>query len=286
MSGRFGTFALFLVVVFGFGSAFALNNIAVAERSPVLVAALRALIAALATSGVALLRGLRPPADRSSLAVYFLMGILTTAVPFVAIAWGQSRIPSGLGEMLFATIPLFTLLISFTCFPERRLRPIQIVGAVVGFLGAAVSMGVSAVGEDWLGIAITLLAALSYALGSLLAQRLRRFEPQVLATAQSACGTVILFPFAFLFHRGEALSLEARELFGLAVLGVASTAAPMLAAYALIRRVGAPSASTATLFIPIVAVSIGTLALGEGLSLSLLTGLAGVVLGAFMITQT
>jgi hypothetical protein len=66
MSGRFGTSALFLVVVFGFGSAFALNNIAVAERSPVLVAALRALIAALATSGVALLRGPRPPGDRSS----------------------------------------------------------------------------------------------------------------------------------------------------------------------------------------------------------------------------
>lgn len=285
MSGKLGTYALFLIVVFGFGCAFALNNVAVAERSPVLVAALRALIAALATSGVALLRGLWPPADGRSLATYFLMGGLTTAVPFAAIAWGQSRIPSSLGGMLFATIPLFTLLINFACFPERRLRPIQIVGALVGLLGVAVSMGVSAIGEDWLGIAVTLLAALSYALGSLLAQRLRRFDPQILATAQLACGTVILFPFA-LFHWGEFLSLKAQDLFGLAVLGIACTAAPMLAVYALIRRVGAPSASTTTLFIPIVAVSIGALALGEGLSLSLLAGLAGVVLGAFMITRT
>ncbi len=72
MSGKLGILALFLVVVFGFGSAFALDNIAVVERSPVLVAALRALIAALATSGAVLLRGLRP-ADRRSLATYFLM---------------------------------------------------------------------------------------------------------------------------------------------------------------------------------------------------------------------
>jgi drug/metabolite transporter (DMT)-like permease len=124
--------SLFLVVVFGFGSAFMLNNIAVADYPPLLVAFVRALVATLAVGSFALWRGHKWATDRSSLISYLAVGILTTALPFAAIAWGQSRIPSSLGGVLFATIPLFTLFFGPAFLPNKRIRSLQLAGAVLG----------------------------------------------------------------------------------------------------------------------------------------------------------
>lgn len=93
----------------GFGSAFMVNNIAVADYPPLLVAFGSARVAMLAVGSFALWRGHRWVTDQVSLASYLAMGVVTTILPFAAIAYGQSRIPSSLGGVLFATIPLFTL---------------------------------------------------------------------------------------------------------------------------------------------------------------------------------
>ncbi|WP_143026830.1 EamA family transporter [Celeribacter baekdonensis] len=70
-----------------------------------------------------------------------LVGILTTAVPFAAIAWGETRIPSSLGGVLFASIPLFTLLLRLALATRPRHRPdrTRLRGAVIGLLGVSIA---------------------------------------------------------------------------------------------------------------------------------------------------
>lgn len=281
-TSRLWTAFLFLVVVFGFGSAFMLNSIAVAAYPPLLVAFIRALVAMLAVASFALWRGHRWAMDGRSLLSYLAVGAFTTALPFAAIAYGQLRIPSSLGGVLFATIPLFTLSFGPVFFRGKRIGGVQLIGAIVGLAGVAVATRVSSNGADWQGVAVTLLAALSYALGGLLAQRFAHMSAPALASAQLACGTVLLA----LVSGTQTFALpDLHQTIVLVLLGTLCTAAPMLAVFALIRRVGAPAASTATLFIPVVAVSIGVVVLGERFSAALLAGLVGVMLGAHLIVR-
>ncbi len=283
VSARIRTVFLFAVVVAGFGTAFPLNNIAVASSAPFVVACARALFATLALALVALQRRERWPANPRDLGGCLVLGAFSTAIPFAAIAWGQTRLPSSLGGVLFATIPLFTLFLGVGGFMAKFHQVRQVAGAVIGLCGVAAATGAQAHGADWLGVGVTLLAALSYAIGGLLAQRQKGISPIMLAGLQLGFGTTLLIPVAL--SAPEPLPTGLRHLTELALLGSASTAAPMLAMFVLIRRLDAVAAATATLFIPVVAVVIGAYGLAEPLSWSLVAGLLGVCLGAFLILR-
>lgn len=281
--GKTGTFLLFVVVAFGFGSAFMLNNLTVADYPPMLVALGRALVAMLAVGSFALLRGDRWATDLRSLWSYLAVGVLTIALPFAAIAYGQSRIPSSLGGVLFATIPLFTLVVSPVLLRGKKIGGVQVLGAVTGMAGVAIATQVTSDGADWQGIVVTLLAACSYALGGVLAQRLGDVSASALASVQLAFGTAVLLALA---SGTESFALPSLHVITvLVLLGTLCTAVPMIAVFALIHRVGASTASTSTLFIPVVAVAIGLVVLGERFSVSLVAGLFGVVIGAHLIVR-
>ena len=82
----------FLVSVLGFGSAFALNNIAVTYFSFLAVSAIRALIATVAVWGYVDWSGVNFPMTRINFSIYLLLGVLTAAVRFSTQALGHKYI--------------------------------------------------------------------------------------------------------------------------------------------------------------------------------------------------
>jgi drug/metabolite transporter (DMT)-like permease len=69
---------------------------------PFYAAAIRCLLAAGVLYAILRFTGGRIPATRLAWRVYLALGVLTIAIPFALIYWGQQYIPTGLSSILFA----------------------------------------------------------------------------------------------------------------------------------------------------------------------------------------
>jgi len=266
-----------------FGSSFLFIHIAVAEVTPVTMAAARAL-AALPVAAVALrLAGLRLPAIATGLRPFAVLGVLTAAVPYAAIAWGQQHIESGLAGILFGTIPLFSVVLAPMVVRGERFTTGRLVGASIGLGGVILVLGphaLAGIGDQLVGAGVTLAAALSYVLGALYARTRTELHPIVLTVGQLTVGSAILAAAAFAFEDPLALTPGLDALGAVVATGVVSTALPTILLFWLVRNAGPVRASLAPFFMPIVAVALGAALLGERLPLAAFGGLALILLGA------
>ncbi len=279
--------AMILLTAACFGSSFFFIKIAVGDIPPLAIAAGRAGIAALVVGAVAWARGARPPPRRDWPALAAI-ATLTAIVPYSAIAFGQTRIDSALGGILFATIPLFTVLVAPLFLPEEPFTRKRLAGAAIGLAGVAAILGpqaISGLQGQMLGAAATLLAAASYAAGGILARRSARLSPMVMAAGQLAIAAPVLIALSLTLEKPGNLPAPA-ALAALIAVALISTALPVLLFFRLLREIGAARASVMTFFMPVFAVLLGTLLLNESPGRTAFAGLVLIFAGAVLIVGT
>lgn len=283
MGGR--EWAMLLALAVLWGGSFFFNGIAVRDLPSFTLVWLRVAVAAVALLGVLHLRGERMPRQGRVWAGFFGMGLLNNVLPFVLIVWGQHRIASGLAAILNATTPLFTVLVAHLLTPDEKLTPLKAAGVVVGFAGAAVMIGPDALGGLGTGVAAQLAclgAALSYAFAGIFGRRFRRMgvPPVTTATGQVCASAVLLFPVMMLLDRPWTLALPHAATWG-AVLGVGllSTALAYVLYFRILAAAGATNLLLVTFLIPVSAILLGVLVLGEGLRARHVFGMALIAAG-------
>lgn len=267
-----------------FGSSFAFIHVAVAEIPPLTMAAGRAALAMPVALAFLLASGRRlPPLGRAWIPL-IVLGLLTAAIPFSAIAWGQRHIASGLAGILFGTIPVFAVLLGpMLLGREERLTAGRLTGALVGLAGVVLVIGPQALAgieSQALGAGVTLGAALSYTLGTIYARTRKELDPVVMTAGQLTVGAVVLTAAALVTDAPWQLAPSAEAIGAVAATAVLSTALPSFLLFWLVRNAGASNASLATFFIPVMAVALGTAMLGESLPWTAFAGLGLILLGA------
>ncbi|WP_184522322.1 DMT family transporter, partial [Muricoccus pecuniae] len=221
--------------------------------------------------GIPMLRimGQRMPAGRDAWIAFLGMGLLNNALPFGLIVWGQQHVAGGLASILNATTPLFTVLVAHLLTPDEKLTPFKLAGVVVGFVGA-----VSMIGPDALlgpGVAITaqlacLAAALTYAFAAIFGRRFRRMgiAPMATATGQVCASTLLLLPLVLVVDRPWELAAPGAVTWGAAVgVGLLSTALAYVLYFRILAAAGATNLALVTFLIPVSAILLGWLVLGE-----------------------
>jgi drug/metabolite transporter (DMT)-like permease len=282
---------LLLVTAMTFALSLPFNNLLVTSISPLLLALLRAMIAFPAIWLLACWRGGGLPANRKEWWTSALGGLLIVAVPFSAIAWGQQRIASGLGGVLYGSMPLMTAAFAHLLIAEERMTLRKLVGLVVGSCGLVIVLGPSALlglGQALLGEAVTLVAPLSYALGTVLLKRRPPMNPLRLTAGMFLVGQVLMLPAVITERPGyhELVHLLAPGPAGLLLaLAVAGTAVPAFLNYLLIVRSGALGASLVMFIMPVFALILGAALLGETVRTNVVVGLIGILLGSWVITR-
>ncbi len=270
------------------GSAFLFAKVAIDEVPPLTIAAVRAGLALPLVWGFMKLKNLRLPPPGATWGPLILIGLLAGAIPFATIALGQRYISSGLGGILFATIPVFSVILTPLITREERFSTPRLIGAGVGLLGVIIVIGPAALAglnQHLFGAAVTLCAALAYALGTILARRQISTPPTVIAAAQLLVATLVLLPLSLIADQPWNLTPGIAALSSLAGLALFSTAIPMVLLFWLVRNAGAINASLVTLFIPLVAVGLGALILDERLPWQGLVGLAVILASAAFIAR-
>ena len=267
MGGREWAMLLALAVVWG--GSFFFNGIAVRELPSFTLVWLRVSVAAGFLLLALRLLGQPMPRQPRIWAAFLGMGLLNNVLPFVLIVWGQHRIESGLASILNATTPLFTVLVAHALTADEKLTRLKAIGTVVGFAGAAVMIGPDAlrgVGTGVLAEIACLAGALSYALAGIFGRRFRRMgvAPLVTATGQVCASALLLLPIMLLVDHPWTLPAPHAATWG-AVLGIGllSSALAYWLYFRILATAGATNLLLVTFLIPVSAILLGTLVLGE-----------------------
>jgi drug/metabolite transporter (DMT)-like permease len=271
------------------GSSFLFTKIAVGTLPMPLIVTVRLGIAGLILVPLMLaLRG-RPRGGRLWLFLV-LIALVGNLLPFSLITWGQRAIDSGLAGILMAVMPLATLGLAHLFVPGERLTPYRVGGFLLGFTGVVVLIGPAALlaagGEH--GALVPMLAVLGGALCYGVSAILSRLRPSsdALSTAATvtALAALMSLPAAISAGPVELSALSVPVLGALLFLGVLSTATAMIVYFRLIQSAGPAFTSQLNYLIPLWAVVIGVLFLGEQPSMAHLAGLM-LTLGGILVAR-
>ncbi len=257
------------------GGSFFFNGVVLRELPPLTLVFLRVALASIILLPLLPLYRIGFPKGISGWKTFFAIGLLNNVLPFSLIVLGQTYIASGLASILNATTPLFTIMV-MAAAGEEQLQTRRIAGIIAGLVGVIILHGAGhqlATGQA-IGIMLCLAAAFSYGLSALLARRLLSNSPPLgTATFQLLASTAMMVVVAAVFERPWQLPMPGTATW-LAVFGLAalSTALAYIVFFQILRRSGATNVMLVTLLIPVTAILLGYLVLGETISLREIIG--------------
>ena len=251
------------------GGSFFFNGVVLRELPPMTVVFLRVALASIILLPLLRIYKISLPRGFVGWMPFFAIGLLNNVLPFSLIVMGQTYIPSGLASILNATMPLFTVVV-MAAAGEERLHPRRIAGVVVGLIGVIILHGNNLGFErgQGIGILLCLAAAFSYGLAALVARRLLSNSPPLAtATFQMLASAAMMTLVVGAVDRPWQLPMPGLTTW-LAVIGLAglSTALAYIVFFQILRRSGATNVMLVTLLIPVTAILLGYLVLGEQIS--------------------
>ena len=276
--------ALLAATALSWGSAYLFIEIGLEGLEPTAIAFVRvALGAALLAAIPAARAGRLEGADRGRVA---LLGVLWLALPLTLFPIAQQWVTSVVAGMVTGAQPLFAAAIAALLLRRLPGRA-QAVGLAVGFAGVTVIVLSSADGggsDQATGTALVVLAVLCYALSANVAVPLQQRYGSLAVILRA-----LLVALALLAVPGAiglaASSADAGSLLAMLPLGLLSTGLGYVAFTALVGRAGATRGAVAVYFVPVVAIVLGVLALGEDAGPIALGGAAAVVAGAWLTSR-
>jgi len=266
------------------GASFLFNRIAAPVLGPVLTAELRTLIAGVALAAYFAFTGYSAQWRRWG-RQYVIVGILTSALPFLLWAYSALTLSAGLMSVLNATSPMWGAVCSAVLLRER-LNARRVVGLAVGVLGVALVTRLGAAHELSLPAVLAALgAAFCYGLSGAYMKRWARDVPsRGMAVGTQIVAGVALVPFIPLVP--PAAEPSALIVASMLMLGLVCGAIAYLLYFRLVTDIGATGALTVTYLIPVFGVLWGALFLGEALTLPMLGGGVLVILGTVLVLRT
>lgn len=271
------------------GGSFFFNEIALGEIPVLTLAFLRVAIAAIVLTVLLHLWGERFPASGSIWLAFFAMGLLNNVLPFTLILAGQQHIASGVASILNAATPLFTVVLAHFLTRDERMTSHKVLGVIIGFSGVAAMIGADAVrdlGKDVVAQTLCLAGALSYAFAGIFGRRFRSLQvtPIATATGQVIASSILLMPLMLIIDQPWTLPMPGDAAIG-SVIGVAtlSTALAYILYFRILATAGATNLLLVTLLIPVSAILLGVLILGETLHPHRVAGMILIAIGLAVI---
>jgi drug/metabolite transporter (DMT)-like permease len=284
-----------LILYLVWGSTYLAIAIAVETIPPFLMAAIRFAIAGSVLMAWSLLRarGSFVLPSRREWRDTAIVGTLLLGGGMGMVAYGEQTIPSGIAALLIAMMPVWVAIFGRAFFAETLPR-LAGVGIVVGFVGVAILVGPTILGQtgalDSAGLAAIIISPIAWSLGSLYASHravLPR-QPLVATGTQMLAGGAVLALMAGIageYGRFDAAAISTDSLAALAYLTVVGSLLAFTAYGWLLRVAPLPLIATYAYVNPVVAVVLGAFVRHEPIDLRTLVA-GAVIVGAVALIVT
>lgn len=288
MNQAMGAGLWFLIVILSiiWGASFFFVEIAVEKMTPLTLVLCRVGFAAFVLWGFVWFSGREMPKSPGIWGMFLVIGLLNNVIPFSLITWGQQYIDSSLAAILNAMTPVFSVILAHFLTRDESLTKNRLAGVLFGWMGVTVLIGIDAlsgVGLKIAGQAAVLGASLLYAIAAIFGRRFKAFDPVVVSAGMLTGSTVIMIPLAFMMEQPLALDptrVTWAALFGLAIV---STAAAYIIYFYVLSRAGATNILLVTFLIPVSAMFLGVMVLGETPGWNVFAGMVLIFMGLVFI---
>jgi drug/metabolite transporter (DMT)-like permease len=277
-------YAAFAALGLIWGASFLFIKVGLRDMSPTVLVLIRAGSGALALAVImrAMGKPLLGDSWRRRLVPFTFMAITNALLPWVAIAWGEQHISSGLASILNSTTTLWAAILIYWVIPAERPSPLNYVGVLVGIAGVAIlvfpDVAAHGLSGNLVGALAVVLASMSYAVSALFQRtKMRGMNVYQQSFGQLAVTSILALPIAApaLPH----LHLAVISMAAVIALGVAGSGVAYLLYYYTMNTLGAVRATGVTFVVPITAVFWGVVLLHESLTLPIAVGMLVILVG-------
>ncbi|MCC3374165.1 DMT family transporter [Cohnella sp. REN36] len=216
-----------------------------------------------------------------------VMAIVNTALPWTLIAFGETKVASGMASILNATTPIWTVVIGMLVFRSKT-HKLQWLGLGIATIGLLVVVGLrpgSDTAVNLLGVASLIVATICYAIGSQLSKRLMTggLSMYQITFGTLLCTSIASGSVAFSTEPFPFVQLAASTNILMTVgLGVFGSGFGYILFYYMIQKGSAEFATMVTYLVPCTALVWGAALLDENMSWNLLVGLFVILAGVFL----
>lgn len=217
-----------------------------------------------------------------------ILGVVGMALPMLLMTLGLEDIPVSLGGLLIALIPIATIGAAHFIVEDERFKAKALPGLILALLGSAFVVGVGGETVDgvdnlWRGVLFTIAGVAMAGLAGALSRKYALEVPgEELVLPQFTTNTLLLFaavPFTF------GMDIDAVDggswllLIGVGAIGTTLAFGSFLVAAAInpARRLALTGYS-----VPVVAVTLAIIFLGERLTLAVATGAVLIITGVIL----
>ncbi|MBT6191323.1 MAG: DMT family transporter [Tateyamaria sp.] len=223
-----------------------------------------------------------PPAPRTIVSVAAIGGV-STAIPFMLLAWGQQYVTSGFAGVSMASVALIVLPLAHFFVPGERITWRRAMGFTIGFCGVLILIGgqafeTSGARLETAGRMACVSAACCYGISSVLMRRLPAVDPIGLSTVLLIIAAGLVIPIAWVVE-GPPPKPDENTLIVIAFLGLIPTAGASILRVLVIRSAGPVFMSLTNYQVPVWSVVLGVFLLNEPVPPSLLWAMALILSG-------
>ncbi len=279
---------VWLVLCLIWGSTWVFIKLGLRDLPPITYAGLRFLFASAILWAIVLVRRRPLPNNRRDWLILAWAGLISFALNYGLIFWGEQRITSGLAAVLQAMIPVFGLFFAHHYLPAERITKRKLAGVAIGVAGVGLifydQMKIEGTAALQGGAALLASAVCVAYTNVFIKARGQHLDPSVLAAGQMIWSVVPLLavgivwegnPFDLRWSWSSALSLAYLVLIG-SVLA-------FLLYFWLVTKIEVTKTMLIALVTPVTALLIGKLTLDERVSWRIAAGSAAILAGIGMI---
>jgi drug/metabolite transporter (DMT)-like permease len=251
------------------------------ELPPYWGAALRFTAAGLVCVAIVMLRRLPVPRGRA-LAGMMAYGLIAIGISFGLLYWALVEVPTGVGVVILALVPLLTLVLAVAQRVER-FRWMAAIGAVLAAAGVGIISADQLAGQVPI---LPLLAAIGAAAGiaqsNVLIKRLPEVHPITTNAIAMLTGAALLVVVSLAVGERWVLPQQAVTWVAIGHLVLVGTVVVYALGLFVLTRWTASSASYLHILLPLVAVPLGAIFRQEPITPLFLLGAAVVIAGVYV----
>ncbi|WP_081687292.1 DMT family transporter [Glycomyces tenuis] len=266
------------------GSSFLWIKIGLEAFSPIQITVLRMALGAAVLLSILRLRGLGLPAGWTTWGHLAVAALFGNAIPYLLFGIGEETVSSATAGVINASAPLWTVLFTVLAYRSGRSAKQNAWSLALGFAGVLLIFSPWRYGSEiasWGGLAC-LAAAASYGvsyvyIGHYLARR--KLGSLSMAAGQLICATAITLIMVPILGWPSS-QWDLGPILAICALGAFGTGIAYVLNYRIITDDGPTAASIVVYLLPVVAVVLGMVFLGEHPGIQVIAGLIIVLVGA------
>lgn len=286
-------FLAFGMIYFVWGANFVAIRFAIESIPPFLMAGTRFFAAGMVLYLFMRARGEKLPSFSSAIPAV-KQGILLNVLGTGGLVWSEQYIPSGLAAIVFATVPLWMVLLEKEKWGQNFTNPFIVSGLGIGIVGVAFLSDYDTLGylSDnrelfYSGLIVLLASTICWSWGSLFSKKMNRnISLPMNLSVQMATAGMFLYLAGFLFgeHSSFSISGVTREsVSALLFLIIFSSILGYLAYLWLLKKYSPALVGTYAYVHPVVAIFLGWGFADEPIGVKTLLSLAIILMAVYLI---